>query len=59
MGAIDYGPTVVSVCDVLQMTKVKPHQQMLQENLLVKNYDGLGMVVFVSHQWLAKAVPDP
>ena len=50
---------VVPLRDVLEMTRLRPHGELLKARLLVKYQETLGRVLFVSHQWLAFSKPDP
>ncbi|CAE7739212.1 Ank3 [Symbiodinium sp. CCMP2592] len=44
---------------LLQMSEVKPHEELLQEGSLSIFDDAKGKAMFVSHQWLTKLHPDP
>ena len=44
---------------LMQMTTVRPHQELLQEGALVRYHSDLGQAIFVSHQWLSSTHPDP
>lgn len=44
---------------LLRMTCVRPHQELLEEGVLVRYSKGMGKAVFVSHQWLSESHPDP
>ena len=50
---------VVHVREVLKMTKLRPHQELLDDNLLIKYEEAMGIALFMSHQWVAFANPDP
>ncbi|CAE7243578.1 btbd11b [Symbiodinium sp. CCMP2456] len=45
--------------DVLKMTRVRPHEELKAEGVLVKHEAKLGNAAFVSHQWIADKHPDP
>ncbi|CAE7572065.1 dtd2 [Symbiodinium sp. CCMP2592] len=44
---------------VLQMTSVRPHEQLVEEGALTIFKEGMGQALFVSHQWVTKSHPDP
>ena len=44
---------------LLIMKEVRPHQELLQEAILVEYKSNLGKAMFVSHQWLTATHPDP
>ena len=44
---------------VLRMRTVKPHEELLAGGELSLFRDGMGKALFVSHQWVSKAHPDP
>jgi len=50
---------VVRMQDLLEMTEVAPHNELLAQGKLHKYEPGMGAVVFVSHQWCGKKHPDP
>lgn len=50
---------VVRVDDVLLMSEMRPHQELLKENILVEYRPGMGSVTFVSHEWSGLSHPDP
>ena len=50
---------VVRVRDLLKMKELRPHQQLLAANMLVEFVEGMGKVLFLSHQWLSFKLPDP
>lgn len=52
-----YPMFVVSIQDVLAMTWLKPHQELLSSSSLYAFYQGM-VVVFVSHQWVGLKYPD-
>jgi len=50
---------VIRMTDLLEMTEVAPHNELLAQGKLHKYEPGMGCVTFVSHQWCGKAHPDP
>eukprot|EP00434_Breviolum_minutum_P025369 symbB.v1.2.022415.t1/scaffold1989.1/size93477/3 len=44
---------------VFENLGVRPHQELLQEAILVEYKSNLGKAMFVSHQWLTATHPDP
>jgi len=44
---------------LLQMTSVKPHEELAAEGSLVQFEDHMGKAAFVSHQWVSEIHPDP
>eukprot|EP00966_Prymnesium_polylepis_P046837 1085411-Prymnesium_polylepis.2 len=52
---------LISPKDLLELSSLRPHQQLLQEGRLVEYNEQLhrGRVIFVSHQWLGYSEPDP
>ncbi len=44
---------------LLIMKEVRPHQELLQDAILVEYQSNLGKAMFVSHQWLTATHPDP
>ena len=49
---------VVSLQNVLKMTEVRCHQQLLEDGILTTIRDS-GKVMFLSHQWVSQQHPDP
>ncbi|CAE7578613.1 btbd11b [Symbiodinium sp. CCMP2592] len=45
--------------DVLKMTRVRPHEELKAEGVLVKHEAKLGNAAFISHQWIGDKHPDP
>ena len=50
---------VVPVEDLMLMTEIKAHEDLLQEGALVEFDDSKGNAMFVSHQWAGVDHPDP
>jgi len=50
---------VVPLETVLRMTRVRPHQELKEEGLLVQFDPAKGKAMFVSHQWTTEDHPDP
>ena len=44
---------------LLQMTRVRSHEDLLEDGELMEFREGLGRAMFVSHQWLGNKHPDP
>ena len=49
---------VVSLQNVLKMTEVRCHQQLLENGILTTKGDS-GKAMFLSHQWVSQQHPDP
>lgn len=50
---------VVKVTDALKFTKIKAHQELKKEGLLIVREEGGVMhCIFISHQWLGLKTPD-
>ena len=49
---------VVSLQNVLKMTEVRCHQQLLEDGILTTKGDS-GKAMFLSHQWVSQQHPDP
>ena len=45
--------------EFLQLTCVRPHQELLEQGMLVRYTKAMGKAIFVSHQWLSESHPDP
>jgi len=45
--------------DVLQMSEVKPHEELLADDMLKVFKSSKGKAMFVSHQWIGNHHPDP
>ena len=43
---------------VLQMVKIKPHEELLADGALTLFDENTGRAAFVSHQWVGKHHPD-
>ena len=54
----DYPMWVLPIADCMTLEKLEPHQTMIKQDRLCR-WDGVGNVLFVSHQWLGWKVPDP
>ena len=50
---------VVPVHTLWLMTRLQPHEELLEEGMLVKFMENLGEALFISHQWAGKGHPDP
>jgi len=50
---------VVPVDAILGMTRLRPHEELLADGLLVEFDHSKGHAMFVSHQWAAMDHPDP
>ncbi|CAE7039397.1 ANK1 [Symbiodinium sp. CCMP2456] len=49
----------IDLAAVLQMVKIKPHEELLADGALTLFDENTGRAAFVSHQWVAKHHPDP
>lgn len=49
----------VSMDTLLAMEKMRPHEQLLEDDLLVQFEPGMGKAAFISHQWTSLQHPDP
>ncbi|CAE7365507.1 Kidins220 [Symbiodinium natans] len=49
----------VSLDVLLQMKKVRRHEELLDAGVLIKYRSSLGRAMFISHQWLSDDHPDP
>ena len=54
-----YPMSTVPLDALLIMKEVRPHQELLQDAILVEYQSNLGKAMFVSHQWLTATHPDP
>ncbi|CAE7515303.1 R11A8.7 [Symbiodinium natans] len=45
--------------ELLRMTQVRPHEELMGNGSLVEFDEALGRAMFISHQWLANDHPDP
>ena len=50
---------VVRIKDVLGMEQLLPHQTLLAAGMITPYSSDMGLALFVSHQWLSFAAPDP
>ena len=50
---------VVSLQNILKMTEVRCHQDLLRDGILVKMDAVRGKAMFISHQWVSNQHPDP
>jgi len=50
---------VVSLQNILKMTEVRCHQDLLRDGILVKMDTVRGKAMFISHQWVSNEHPDP
>mmetsp|Transcript_7308 Transcript_7308/g.16844 ORF Transcript_7308/g.16844 Transcript_7308/m.16844 type:complete len:616 (-) Transcript_7308:322-2169(-) len=50
---------VVPMDAVLQMTELKPHEELLAEGVVIEFEAGYGKAAFLSHQWISSHHPDP
>ncbi|CAE8624303.1 unnamed protein product, partial [Polarella glacialis] len=50
---------VVRLEDFMKMKDIRAQQVLLQEGILTEFKEGMGKVIFVSHQWVAHLFPDP
>ena len=50
---------VVSLQNMLDMTKVKRHQELLRDGILTEMDAARGKAMFLSHQWTSNQHPDP
>lgn len=56
----EFFPMYTVPMDVLLcLTRVKPHEEMLEAGSLTIFYETMGAAIFVSHQWLSGHHPDP
>jgi len=44
---------------LLQMSKVEPHEELMDQGILCVFMESMGRAVFVSHQWISSEHPDP
>ena len=44
---------------ILAMTRLQPHEELMEADLLTEWHESLGKSMFVSHQWASKFHPDP
>ena len=44
---------------LLLMQQVKPHEELLEQGIVVVFDESMGKAIFVSHQWLGRKHPDP
>ena len=49
----------VPVKDVLEMDLLRPHEQLLNDDVLVEFDSSMGKAAFISHQWVSASNPDP
>ena len=54
----DYPMWVLPIADCMTLEKLEPHQTMIKQDRLCR-WDGVGNVLFVSHQWVGDFHPDP
>ena len=50
---------VLPVREVLKLTKIETHEEMMQRGVLRQWHEGMGDVLFISHTWLGWHHPDP
>ena len=50
---------VVSLQNILDMTEVKCHQELLRDGILTEMDAACGKAIFLSHQWTSNQHPDP
>mmetsp|Transcript_33356 Transcript_33356/g.109302 ORF Transcript_33356/g.109302 Transcript_33356/m.109302 type:complete len:646 (+) Transcript_33356:75-2012(+) len=56
--SLEYPLFAVSVKAAMTMSELKPHQHLMQDGMLTEWSPGM-VVIFVSHQWVARRHPDP
>lgn len=44
---------------LLSMEKMRPHEELMEEDLLVEFDSSMGKAAFISHQWISATNPDP
>ena len=49
----------VPVSDVLDMEKMRPHEALMRDDMLVEFHHSMGKAAFISHQWISPWNPDP
>ena len=49
----------VPVKDVLEMDMLRPHEELLHDDVLVEFDSSMGKAAFISHQWVSALHPDP
>ena len=49
----------IPLATLLEMTKIEPHEVLMEKGLLAEFRKSIGKAVFVSHQWVETDHPDP
>eukprot|EP00438_Fugacium_kawagutii_P014372 Skav221712 [mRNA] locus=scaffold542:91634:93418:- [translate_table: standard] len=56
---MQYPMYTVPVKEVLKMEEVRPHEALMEDDILVEFHSSMGKAAFVSHQWVSPWHPDP